>query len=64
MVLWASEPLVIREMPSRGGGGMGVVGHAIDHTVVALPLGLGAYVSLALREGQPNPCPHHPSAKY
>ena len=38
--------------------GMGRVGHAIDHTVVALPLGLGAYVSLALREGPPNPCPH------
>ena len=40
---------------------MGVVGHAIDHTVVALPPGLGAYVSLALREGPPNPCPRRPS---
>jgi len=40
---------------------MGVVGHAIDHTVVALPLGLGAYVSLALREGPPNPRPRRPS---
>ena len=52
-----------REKPSRDGKGMGVVGHAIDHTVVALPLGLGAYASLALREGPPNPCPRRLSAK-
>ncbi len=37
---------------------MGVSGHAIGHTVAALPLALGAYASLALREGPPNPCPH------
>ena len=42
---------------------MGVVGHAIVHTVDALPLGLGAYVSLALREGPPNPCPPQPLRK-
>ena len=55
--------LVSRGKPSRAGKGMGRVGHAIGHTVSALPLGLGAYVSLALREGPPNPCPRHPSAK-
>ena len=41
---------------------MGVVGHAIVYTVAALPLGLGAYISLALREDPPNPCPRRPSS--
>ncbi|OGR99010.1 MAG: hypothetical protein A2016_06320 [Elusimicrobia bacterium GWF2_62_30] len=37
--------------------GYGPGRHAIGHTVAALPLGLGAYASLALRDGLPNPYP-------
>jgi hypothetical protein len=37
-----------------------LVRHAIGHTVAALPLGLGACVSLALRERLPRQNPRHP----
>ena len=36
-------------------GGTGVEGHAIVHTVAALPLGLAAYVRLGLRDGPLTP---------
>ena len=34
-----------------------IVGHAIGHTVAALPLGLRAYASSGLREGPPTYTP-------
>ena len=56
--LWVSEP---QEAQSGSCRGHGPAGHAIVHTVDALPLGLRAYASSGLREGPPNPCPRHPS---
>ena len=54
---------MIRGKPGRGPGeGMDRVGHAIVHTVAALPLDLRAYASSGLREGPPNPYPRHPSS--